>query len=344
MSIRDFAERLQCPKHSIPLEVPAELLDSGVPWPGGELTCPSGCVFPIVGGIPRFTQREHYANAFGLQWRRYQRTQLDSYTGHPISRVRLERCLGMPLSGLSDKSVLECGAGAGRFTEWLADAAGTLVSLDLSDAVDANLKNCAGKKPYLLLQADIRHMPVPKRAFDVVMCLGVLQHTPSPEESVASLAEYVKPGGTLVIDHYVKRPVFSSAGQYLSMGFPVREVLKRLAPETGLRATIALSAICDPIRKRTSRIPALDLFVSRLLPTACYYKAFPELADDIVREWNELDTHDGLTDWYKHRRSPAEIDAIVRSVGLETVYCARGGNGVEARGRRPGSASASSGT
>lgn len=335
MTIREITSHLSCPTHAIPLAVPATMADAGVPWPAGELTCASGCRFPVEGGIPRFTQRDHYANAFGLQWRRYQKTQLDSYTGSTISRTRLERCLGAPLSSLAGKTVLECGAGAGRFTEWLIDAAGTLVSLDLSNAVDANLKNCAGKRPYLLVQADMNKTPLPKKFFDVVLCLGVLQHTPSPEASIASLADHVKPGGILVIDHYASRPGLGAAGQYLTVGFPLREVLKRLAPETGLKATIALTAICDPIRKRTSRYPTLDLLASRLLPTACYYGTFPELPARIVREWNELDTHDGLTDWYKHRRSPEQIDRYLQSLGLETELCARGGNGVEARARRP---------
>ena len=334
MTIRDVTAGLTCPVHATPLEVPAAMASSGVPWPTGELTCGDGCRFPVIDGIPRFTQRDHYANAFGLQWRRYQKTQLDSYTGASISRDRLERCLGTPLSALAGKTVLECGAGAGRFTEWLVDAAGTLVSLDLSSAVDANLKNCAGRKPYLLVQADMNRSPLPRRYFDVVICLGVLQHTPSPEQSIASLAAQVKPGGILVIDHYASRPGIGAAGQYLTVGFPLREVLKRLDPEIGLKATRALSAVCDPIRKRTSRYPTLDLVVSRLLPTACYYGAFPDLPEDVVREWNELDTHDGLTDWYKHRRSPAQIEATLRDLGLQPEYCARGGNGVEARARR----------
>ena len=72
-----------------------------------------------------------------------------------------------------------------------------------------------------------------------------------------------------------------------------------------------------------------------MLPTACYYGAFPDLPYHIVRELNELDTHDGLTDWYKHRRSPAEIERYLQSLGLTMELCARGGNGVEARARRP---------
>ena len=331
----EFAARLSCPLHGTPITVAATMLESGVPWPNGTLTCPSGCRFPIVGGIPRFSRGEKYANAFGAQWRRYQRTQLDSHTGAPLSRERLERCLGMPLSQLAGKTVLECGVGAGRFTELLAAAAGSLVALDHSDAVDANLKTGAGNKPYLLLQADLNRAPLPKRAFDFVICLGVVQHTPSPEQSIASLAEHVNPGGMLVFEHYAKRGLLGAASQYLTLGLPLREVFKRLDPQTGLRATIALSALCDPIRKRTSRFKILDLLASRLLPTACYYGMLPKLSDEMVREWNELDTHDGLTAWYKHQRSPAQIKAHLQSLGLRAVHCERGGNGIEVRALRP---------
>lgn len=337
MTIAEITARMRCPAHGGPLTVPAAMADAGVPWPAGEVTCGRGCRFPVVDGILRFTERDHYANAFGLQWRRYQKTQLDSHTGAPISRDRLERCLGADLRSLAGKRVLECGAGAGRFTEHLIQHAGTLVSLDLSSAVDANLANCGGgERPYLLVQADMNKNPLPPRAFDVVLCLGVLQHTPDPEQSMRSLAEHVAPGGILVVDHYASRPGIGSAGQYLSVSFPVREVLKRLDPETGLKATRAISAVCDPIRKRTSKRPLLDLVVSRFLPTASYYGMFPELSDEAIREWNELDTHDGLTDWYKHRRSPAQIERHLRSLGLAIELCERGGNGVEARARRAG--------
>jgi SAM-dependent methyltransferase len=41
-----------------------------------------------------------------------------------------------------------------------------------------------------------------KSDYDYVICLGVLQHTPSPEESMKSLFDMVRPGGAMVIDHY----------------------------------------------------------------------------------------------------------------------------------------------
>jgi SAM-dependent methyltransferase len=247
--------------------------------------------------------------------------------------MRLERCLGTPLEALKGKTVLEVGCGAGRFTELLIDHCEFLVSMDLSNAVDANLDNCSGKRPYLLIQADQSRSPVPLRLFDVVICLGVIQHTPSPETTIESLAKHLKPGGLLVIDHYTLQHSLSRLGQYLSVGYPLRAVLSRVSPALGLRATITLTAICDPIRKQTCKVPWLDRVAARLFPTACYYPLYPELHPAITYSWNELDTHDGLTDYYKHFRSPEQIRACLTGLGLVDVWCSTGGNGVEARAR-----------
>ena len=39
----------------------------------------------------------------------------------------------------------------------------------------------------MLVQADIRKIPFEKLGYDVVICLGGLQHTPNPEESINSI-------------------------------------------------------------------------------------------------------------------------------------------------------------
>ena len=48
-----------------------------------------------------------------------------------------------------------------------------------------------------------------------------------------------------------------------------------------------------------------------------------------------LDTHDALTDYYKHLRTREEIEASLRSCGLVDLEVSYGGNGVEARARMP---------
>src|SRR5262245_14526583 len=146
---------------------------------------------------------DNYTAAFGAQWKRYRRTQLDSYTGFPISRTRALRCIGGEnLSWMYGKRVLECGCGAGRFTEILLSLGSTVVSIDLSDAVEANRDNFPPNELHQIAQADIEHLPFRPETFDVVFCLGVIQHTPNPEYTIACLFEQLKPGGLLVIDHY----------------------------------------------------------------------------------------------------------------------------------------------
>ena len=100
-----------------------------------------------------------------------------------------------------EKFILEAGSGAGRFTEILLKYGGIVHSFDYSMAVEANAKNNSGNDKLTLIQADIRNIPFEKETYDYVICLGVLQHTPDPNESIRSLWDMLKPGGKLVIDH-----------------------------------------------------------------------------------------------------------------------------------------------
>jgi SAM-dependent methyltransferase len=218
----------------------------------------------------------------------------------------------------------------------LIDNCSMVVSIDISMGVEANLKNCSGKVPYFLCQADINASPLPYLFFDVVICLGVIQHTPCPEITIASLAKHLKPGGLLVIDHYSDSSRLGPIGQYLTLRYPLRSVFKRLSrvrPELVLKVTTGITAICDPIRRRTCRLGMLDSIASRVFPSACNYLEYSGLPSSVIRMWNELDTHDMLTDWYKHYRSSKEIHQCLIDLGFRDIVCRLDGNGVEARAR-----------
>ena len=299
------------------------------------LTCPLGCDVPVVRGVPRFVPSDDYAAAFGWQWTHFRRSQLDSYTGTTISRDRLTRCLGGSLQAVRGKSVLEAGCGAGRFTEVLLHAGARVVAADLSSAVEANLLNCAGgdggASSYFVCQADIRDLPVAPHSFDVVICLGVVQHTPQPEETIAALAGYVKPGGLLVLDHYSREYPVTPPRKAL------RELLLRLPPDRARRvalgATRALLPVHRALWRRRRGFGRLRRYLSRVSPVVDYYEAYPELGTELLSEWALLDTHDTLTDRYKHLRGPDEIRDTLVSLGLSDVEVNVGGNGVEARAR-----------
>ena len=77
------------------------------------------------------------------------------------------------------------------------------------------------------------------------------------------------------------------------------------------------------------------MVVHRISPVLSFYALYPELEDNLQREWALLDTHDSLTDWYKHFRTRGQILRTLEKLGLERIWCEYGGNGVEARGCRP---------
>lgn len=286
-------------------------------------------IIDIRDGIPYFTRSGSYAALFGDQWKEYKKTQLDSYSGRPISSNRLNRCLGDLENNLKDKLVLEAGCGAGRFTEILLQKGAVLVSSDLSSAVEVNKENFPVSDKHMVIQADINDMPFANETFDVVICMGVIQHTPSPENTIANLFDLVKKGGTLVVDHYTftKSQLFRSA-------YFIRRFLRTRPPYKTIPFTQKLVAFFLPWHKKFKGHKIASVLLNRISPVISYYDVLPELNDKMQEEWALLDTHDSLTDFHKRFRNKKEIYEILKALGGTDIWCEYGGNGVEARCRK----------
>jgi SAM-dependent methyltransferase len=311
----------RCPLHHRKLETRSDCL-----------ACPDGHVYPVVNGIPRFVRGPTYADHFGTQWNQYRMTQLDSRTGVPITRDRTRRCLGEALfDSLSGKHVLECGCGAGRFTEVLLSREASVTSIDLSSAVEANEATFPTSERHRVAQADIYSLPFAPRSFDIVFCLGVIQHTPSPDNTIAQLYENVAPGGWLIIDHYR-----FNWGWYTRTAPWFRAILKRLPPGLSLDITEKLVTTLLPLHRSAARHRLAWSIINRLSPVLCYYRSLPQLSEQQQKEWALLDTHDSLTDWYKHFRTPEQIRRHLEALGLVSIWCSSDPYTIVARGCRPG--------
>jgi len=302
-----------------------------------ELRCGSGHRFSVLRNIPRLLQTQNnYADPFGEQWIEYRVTQLDSYTHTNISKERLRRCLGDSLwESLHQPDrveILESGCGAGRFTEILLQLpAASVTSTDLSAAVEPNQVNCPLSDRHRILQCDINQLPFSPGQYDIVVCLGVIQHTKNPERTMEDLYRQVRPGGWLVIDHYTQTlSYYTKLSEWL-----LRPILKRTSPARGLAITKALTRAFFPLHRAARNSKALQMLISRFSPLLTYYHLFPQLNDQLQYEWAELDTHDSLTDFYKHLRSPRSIESTLRALGSVNIWVQRGGNGVEARCQKP---------
>lgn len=304
------------------------------PTESGSLQDDSGHTYPVVNGIPRFVPAENYARDFGLQWNLFPKTQLDSHTGLHLTEDRLARCMRGAFAELAGKRVLEAGSGAGRFTEILLKHGAIVDSFDFSNAVEANAANNGANRRLTLAQADIRRIPFPRASYDVVVCLGVIQHTPNPEESIRCLWEMVKPGGALVIDHY-RRKLRNYLPPPIGVGGMVyRWIILRLPAEQRFQAVKRIVDFWFPIMWRLRESRLAQFVLARFSPVVMYYPHFGLRDEAMYYEWMLLDTHDAMTDHYKHRRTVGEMHRFLRTLCPDPVVEA-GGNGVEAFCRKP---------
>lgn len=296
----------------------------------GEKLISGDKIVSITNGIPRFVADGSYASLFGDQWKQYKKTQLDSYSGSPITETRLNRCLGSLKDNLKDKLVLEAGCGAGRFTEVLLNKGAALVSSDLSSAVEVNAENFPVSDKHLVIQADINDMPFADESFDVVICLGVIQHTTDTEKTIADLYKLVKKGGSLVIDHYTFNKSY-----YFRLAPLYRMSLRKKTAAYTIPYTQKLVKKYLPWHKKFAHNKLMSVLLNRISPVISYYSFLPQLNDQQQEEWALLDTHDSLTDWNKRFRNKKQIESTLTALGAKEIWCAYGGNGVEARCTKP---------
>ena len=228
--------------------------------------------------------------------------------------------------------ILEAGCGAGRFTEVLLNlSAASVTSTDLSSAVEPNQLNCPQSDRHRIIQCDINQLPFLPEQYDVVLCIGVIQHTEDPEQTISGLYDQVKPGGYLVMDHYT--PALTYYTKMTSL--VLRPILKRLSPQKGINITERLVRFFFPLHRAVKRKRLLQILLSRISPCVTYYKSYPELDDKLQYEWSLLDTYDSLTDYYKHLRTCSQIRNTLTRLGVQDIWVEKGGNGVEARCRKP---------
>lgn len=291
-----------------------------------RLTCAScGTAYPVVNGVARFVQREHYAGSFGLQWNVHRKTQLDSYTGLPLSRNRLFQVTRWS-EDLRGQTILEAGSGAGRFTEVLVSTGAQVLSFDLSTAVDANYANNGSHSNLLILQADMSDIPVRPRSVDKVICLGVLQHTPDPAAAFRRLTEHVRPGGELVVDVYAAR-----LRSLISWKYALRPLTKRVDKQRLHRIIAAATPPLVPLSAWLYRLAGRA--GSRLLPIVQYDHL--GLSAALNREWAVLDTFDMYAPAHDHPQTLQTVQRWYDEAGFVSVNVEYGPNGVVARGRRP---------
>ena len=313
-----------CHSDKLVLNIEQQLENSWVEE--GSLEC-EGCSanYHISRGLPRFVPEINYADSFGFQWNIHAKTQLDSYSGQPISRNRVFGVTRWD-TDLRGQRILEAGSGSGRFTEVLLSTGANVVSFDYSIAVDANNKNNKGSSNLSLFQGDIFNIPLKEESFDKVFCFGVLQHTPDPAAAFMNLTRYVRPGGDLAVDVYTRNFVALLQWKYL-----LRPITKRMSKKTLYslieKVTPVLIPVARVLRKVGGRAGA------RLVPITEY--SHLKLSPELNKQWAILDTFDMYSPAHDHPQSTTGVRHWFEAASFVEIDVRYGPNGVVGTGRKP---------
>lgn len=294
----------------------------------GKLGCTKGHSFDVSRGIPRFVSPENYASNFGFQWNKFRQTQLDSYSGIPISANRFWSESGWTRNDLNGATVLDIGCGAGRFSEIALDAGARVVSLDYSSAVDACYENNQRfRSRHAVVQGDIYKLPFKPESFDFVYCFGVLQHTPDVKAGFLALPKMLKPGGGLAVDVYRKH-----WGNIFHSKYWLRPVTTRLGEERLFRLIEEWVPRLLPLSDFMCRLPGGKL-LRRLVPVANYRGLFP-LSEVQLREWAILDTYDWFGPRFDQPQTAETIRRWFEGSGLTEIQVLHPAH-LTIRGRKP---------
>lgn len=141
----------------------------------------------------------------------------------------------LPLDSLTDKSVLNIGAGAGTEALLLSYSGANCIAMDITSqaaaAAESLIRKIGGKG--LGVQADARFIPLGDSTVDIVYSSGVLHHSPDMARSIAEIHRVLKPGGKAYIMLYATWSIiFVQMRLMLSMGEKAWETGNRKNPHT----------------------------------------------------------------------------------------------------------------
>ncbi len=268
----------------------------------GMLKC-SRCnkSYPILDFIPRFVKSDSYAKNFSFEWDIHRRTQLDSVTGNSESKNTFIEKIGIDLSELKDKVILDVGCGMGRFIEVVQPYAKDVIGIDISLAVNSAYKNLRKYPNVHIIQANVFNLPFFNESFDFIYSIGVLHHTPSTKNAFMNLPRLLKKSGTIAIW------VYSNELPYANIASDLYRHLTIHLPQKFLWYLSHIAVPLYHLKKRLGIRKVINLF----FPTS----------DHPESEWRILDTFDWYSPRYQYKHTFKEVTVWFKEAGLKNIKC-----------------------
>lgn len=191
------APELRCPRCGVPLSERADA--------NRDVAC-HACNFALLYGDGQWdarVRRDHPLD-FSRQWQLWEAGALgrrDRIYGSTPARdfEATLGLLGLEADGLASLRTLEVGFGHGRILAEFQTHCPRAYGVDLVKPLPS-----AGLRPGSTFCGSVFELPFAPGQFDVVICRGVIHHTPDPRGALLALAEQLGPGGRMHL--YVYSP------------------------------------------------------------------------------------------------------------------------------------------
>lgn len=303
----------------------------------GLLRSESGETYQVEAGIPRFVKTEDSGqlqtqSTFSFKWNRRPTYawMLGKGDAAPQTAWLLEK---YGFSSVADWArefsscsyVLDLGCGAGMASwPWLTSDAWSgkamWVGADISASIDVAAELLGHLPNTHFVQADALQLPFPDGAFDVILSEGVLHHTPSTRDAIASAARALRHGGGLYFYVYRRKgPIREFADDH------VRQAIAGLTDDEAWAAMGSLTSLARKLSELHATvqvdeaIPVLGIEAGTQDVQRLIYWNFAKLY------WNDALAFDENVhvnfDWYRpkyaHRQSEGEVRLWCELAGLE---------------------------
>lgn len=337
---------ISCPKCGKPFALTDGVTRNGEIY-SGTLTCRAckGC-YPVINYIPRIVENFNYSESWGKLWKETGEMIRDSYTGVPFyynvihgkysedSHARESTSpfgFEWPLK-MEGESILEVGPGSGCCTEHLVKTGAHLVCVDMSNAVDTFSEDLLVSPNLDVLQTDINQPVLKAGYFDRIWLFQVLQHTPSPPNTLKTMYTHLKKGGEIAFTSY--------AGTYNPWYY---RYTKRIDPDVSWRLISFWVPVILPMKYhlqkwfRFMKVGILAKIVAKVLepvdPRNIYYNTLEGKQDsyvyailwrrtgdkDVLMKHIILNTFDCITPEYTNCASHRDIEKWSYEAGFSRV-------------------------
>lgn len=327
---RDLLKKIQCPKCHSELTVKVIKEKNSEIFEGALNCLKCNNHYKIDNYIPRFLEKYNYSESWGELWRNTGKTLRDSDTGETFyydaifgkwSEKNIDEKGYNPFgfewpTSLHGQDVLEIGPGLGVCTEHLVNTSGEILSVDMSNAIDAIPEKILTKSNLNIIQADILSGVIKKEQFDKIWMFQVLQHTPKPSETLKYVYNLLKNEGEISFTSYyptlhpyrfiTKRMSFQSVYNMVKIFLPLKYYSQKFFMKIKLPF---IAKICETILRP---IDPRNIYFSSIEGKAKDYlhgKLYEKTKDKKQLFWlTVVNTFDAITPVYVNSATHEQIE------------------------------------